>query len=52
MKAYLKRYFIIKRQLKVINAKDYLELKLVVNYNIQNVKDPTLKAIFKYEKTS
>ena len=24
---------------------------MIINYNIQNVKDPTLKAIFKYEKT-
>ena len=36
--------------MKVTNAKDYLELKLIINYNIQNVKDPTLKAILKYEK--
>ena len=50
MKAYSERYYIIKRSLKVINAKDYLELKLIINYNIQNVKDPTLKAILKYEK--
>ena len=52
MKAYSERYYIIKRSLKVINAKDYLELKLIINYNIQNVKDATLKAIIKYEKTS
>ena len=50
MKAYSERYYIIKRTLKVRNAKDYLELKLIINYNIQNVKDPTLKAILKYEK--
>ena len=48
MKVYSERYYIIKRKLKVIN--DYLELKLIINYNIQNVKDPTLKAILKYEK--
>ena len=24
---------------------------MIINYNIQNVKDPTLKAILKYEKT-
>ena len=36
--------------MKVINAKVDLELKLIINYNIQNVKDPTLKAILKYEK--
>ena len=37
--------------MKVINAKDYLELKLIINYKIQNFKHSTLKAILKYEKT-